>query len=115
MPVGNDEDEDDERFFEIEPGADERWYRRWFRYRARVLFEAVDSPDILLPNKQRVRELLTEALSLVPPESQLEEEWEDHHLRINRGEIQEGSDQDRKWQEDYLRRAYPTEDEKKRS
>jgi hypothetical protein len=63
-----------------------------FRYRIKSILAILDDPTTTLPNKNRVRELLNNCLLLVPPFSKQEEEWLDHNLEIERGEVLGGQE-----------------------
>jgi hypothetical protein len=58
-----------------------------FRYRIKSILAILDDPTTTLPNETRVRELLNDCLLLAPPFSKQEEEWLDHNLEIERGEV----------------------------
>jgi hypothetical protein len=88
---------------EISPEELEREERYGFRYRVKTLIEILTFEGSVLPNKQRVIELLQETLSLVPPFSQREEEYEDHQVQIDRGELAEGDAQDVEWTKQHPR------------
>jgi len=87
----------DEEALEVKLENQELVNRYRFRFRVKRLLEMVDSPGVLLPNKDRLKQVLNEALSSVPPYSEREEEWLDHELAIERGDIVGASQEDDEW------------------
>src|ERR1039458_2710178 len=68
-----------------------------FRHRIKTLLELLDNPTSTLPNRKEAQDLLLSCLSLVTAISEREEEWLDHELAIERGDIVGGSQEDKDW------------------
>jgi hypothetical protein len=84
---------------EAEPSREDRELvdRYDFRHRIKTLLELLDNSRSTLPNRETTRGLLLSCLSLVPAVSKREEEWLDHELSIERGDIVGGSPEDKDW------------------
>jgi hypothetical protein len=85
---------------DVEPSQEdnERFGRYDFRHRVKTLLETLNGPKgSSLPNREKALKLLGECLSLVPPFSEREEEWLDHELAVERGDIVGAGPEDKEW------------------